>query len=127
MIVIVVNFFLFASFSFFVESVDKLALLVAGQRVEKECMLFPGLWAMNSCYVASWDGLGHDCFAWASGKLPLAVWTDLRNFGALLAAAAANQPQLWNPDRPRQHAGPAHRPHDAATTRLKGGWYDARK
>ena len=59
---------------------------------------------MNSAYMASRDGLDTDCFAWASGNPPLAVWTDLQNLGALLGAAAANQPQLWTPDRPRRSA-----------------------
>jgi hypothetical protein len=42
-----------------------------------DSMVSPTARAMDSAYMASWDGLGADCFAWASGK------PSFRRFGPI--------------------------------------------
>ena len=66
----VVDFFLFASFSFFVGNVEKGLLVFAGRLCRATGKVSSRLGALNSCCMASaTDGLGWDCCAWASGDL----------------------------------------------------------
>jgi hypothetical protein len=97
----VVAFFLFASFSFFVDCVEKRPARFCSHGLPKGGYGSRMSGTLNTCCMAPSGGLGRDCFAWASGTPPSAGWTDLGNLGAVVRRrAAANEPQLWTPDCP---------------------------
>jgi len=105
--IVVVDFFLFGSFSFFVEGVGNARVRFVWRAPTCGDMVSLMTGTLNSCCMAPTGGLGRDCFAWTSGKPPRAVWSDLGNLVSRCNATGCRESSAMMDTRPLQDACPA--------------------